>query len=152
LGKGLSRLVVLIAAGALSFSACSAGTSAKRPTSTTTTAAALMPPLIENGFTSLPCDENTTIGRTGCALEEVKALDRQANEVIKDVFAGLGSDDARRRFIRAEESWQAYRRDTCESRSDLFEGGSEAGAERARCMAAESRRHLDDLTAYRNRR
>ena len=107
----------------------------------------LVAPTVTETFTLLPCSKTTTIGLEGCAEHRILALDERINALRRQIFAGLFDNAARRRFIRAETSWFAYRRSTCLSDSDVNEGGSLAPVDFANCTVLLDQRHVADLTA-----
>jgi uncharacterized protein YecT (DUF1311 family) len=86
----------------------------------------LRAPVITERFTMLPCNQSTTLGLEGCSEAQTLSLDKQINGVAKSIFARLSDRSSKLRFIQAEASWLKYRRAMCESRSDTFEGGSQA--------------------------
>ena len=115
--------------------------------------AAPEPPVISEGFTLLPCPATpkSTLDFEGCAEHKILKSDRAINAVAGEIFRQLGTRTARARFVRAESAWLTYRKASCESRADLFEGGSAAGILFAECGAAENRAHLRELRALEQR-
>ena len=64
------------------------------------------------------------------------------------IFSLLRTRAAKRRFVRGEHAWLTYRRAVCQSRADVYEGGSLAKVVFARCVAKENLAHLKDLRAF----
>lgn len=108
------------------------------------------PPVITESFTLLPCPSKpkTTLDFEGCAEHRIVASDAAINKRVKTVFFLLRSAASRGRFVRAEHAWLAYRRATCMSRSDVFEGGTLAVVTFAGCEADLNDAHLKDLAAF----
>jgi uncharacterized protein YecT (DUF1311 family) len=111
----------------------------------------LEPPVISEGFTLLPCPAKpkSTIDFEGCSEHRILKSDRAINRVARVIFSRrLGSRSARARFVRAERAWLMYRRTACESRADMFEGGSAAILVYGECVEAKNRGHLKELRAF----
>ncbi len=108
------------------------------------------PPVLKEDFTLLPCPKKpqTTLEIVGCAEHAIVKSDKAINAVVKVVYRLLPSDRARTRFVVAERAWLVYRKTTCESRSDEFEGGTLAGVVAASCVADLNDVHLKDLKAF----
>jgi uncharacterized protein YecT (DUF1311 family) len=121
-------------------------------TSTRSIADDLEPPVISEQFTLLPCPAKpkSTLDFEGCAEHRILKSDKAINEIVGVIFARLrhSSSGAARRFVRSERAWLTYRRSACESRADIYEGGSAAGIVFAECVAARNVAHLSDLTAF----
>ena len=115
-------------------------------------AAKLSPPVIHELFTPLPCGgtptNRTTVQQLGCAERDIVSTDKLIDAVSRTVFQRLGDDRARRRFVTAARAWLAYRNADCASRSDVFEGGSQAPVLDAQCTAARSKTRLADLRTF----
>ncbi len=112
------------------------------------TAPAPSPPVIHESFTPLRCNPNNTLGMEGCAEHQVLKTDAQINAEVKVVFKLLRSNQARVHFVAAERAWLSYRTATCNSRSDLFEGGSQAVVIYAQCEVTLNKVHLADLKQF----
>ena len=115
--------------------------------------ATLKPPVIKESFTLLPCPKNpqSTLDLEGCAEHRILRTDAAINARVKTIFVLLGRDRtvaAQARFVRGERAWLAYRRAVCDSRSDVFEGGTLAGLAAANCVADANVAHLKDLRAF----
>src|SRR5215212_7825235 len=115
--------------------------------------ASLKPPVITEAFTLLPCPANpqTTLELEGCAEHRIVKSDAAINARVKSIFALLGrvrSVGAQGRFVRGERIWLTYRRAVCESRADVYEGGTLAGLVAANCTADANDAHLKDLRAF----
>jgi len=52
--------------------------------------------------------------------------------------------------VAGEAAWLRYRESFCTSQADVFEGGSEAGPQEARCRAEVNVEHLARLTEFRD--
>jgi uncharacterized protein YecT (DUF1311 family) len=116
-------------------------------------AAALKPPVIHERFTLLPCPANpkTTLELEGCAEHRIVKSDTAINTRVRVIFFLLKrvrSVDAQVRFVRGERAWLTYRQALCESRADVFEGGTLAGLVAANCVADANDAHLKDLRAF----
>ena len=115
--------------------------------------ATLEPPVIKEQFTLLPCPSHpqTTLELEGCAEHRILKSDAAINARVKTIFVLLGKDRsvaAQGRFVRGERAWLAYRRALCNSRADVFEGGTLAGLVAANCVAGANAAHLKDLRAF----
>lgn len=110
----------------------------------------LKPPEISETFTLLPCPPKpgTTLDLEGCAEHKIVSSDMAIDRRVSVIFSLLRSHVARIRFVRAERTWLANRRTSCESRSDVFEGGSAAGVVFAECEAEQNLAHLEDLRLF----
>jgi uncharacterized protein YecT (DUF1311 family) len=95
-----------------------------------------------------PLRPATTLALEACAAERRARLDRAIAEKRRSILARPISAGARRRFLRAEQAWRRHRRARCESRADVYEGGSAARVVLGECMADESAAHLRDLRAF----
>jgi uncharacterized protein YecT (DUF1311 family) len=106
--------------------------------------------VIPEGFTVFPCPAKplTTIELMGCEEHRILRSDRAINARVRAIFSRLGSRAAKRRFIRGERAWLRYRRAACESRADVYEGGSLAKVVSAKCMADENLAHLRELKVF----
>jgi uncharacterized protein YecT (DUF1311 family) len=113
-------------------------------------AAVLKPPVIHEPFTLLPCPSRpqSTLDREGCAEHRIVRLDRQIDATARTIFARLADANAKQDFIAAQTAWLAYRRADCQSVSDKFEGGTEAGVLAATCTADRSVERLKDVKAF----
>jgi uncharacterized protein YecT (DUF1311 family) len=116
-------------------------------------AAKLAPPVIHEKFTPLPCPKSkaeaeTTLGMEGCSEQVILKSDAKIDAVAKEIFARLGSNAARRRFVTAQRAWLTYRNADCESVSDKYEGGTLAGVVGADCAAKRTTRHLIEIRAF----
>jgi len=113
----------------------------------------LRPPVIHENFTPLGCpaskaDAETTLGMEGCAEQAILRTDARIDAVARQVFTLLGSDPARRRFIKAQRAWLVYRNADCASISDKYAGGTLAGLVAADCTARRTARHLTEIRAF----
>jgi uncharacterized protein YecT (DUF1311 family) len=108
------------------------------------------PPVISEQFTPLPCPAKpkTTRDFEGCAEQRIVRSDNAINEQVRLIFSLRMSAKARARFVRSERAWLTYRRALCESRADVYEGGSAARVVYAECVANENAAHLKDLSAF----
>jgi uncharacterized protein YecT (DUF1311 family) len=138
--RGLAVVLAVCAVSAASISAAVA-------------AAPLAAPVIKEPFTLLPCPKgsakDTTLGMEGCAEHRIVASDKQIDQLAKQIFGKLQDNAARRRFVAGETAWLAYRRASCNSRSDVYEGGSLAVVVFGTCEAGLNTQHIADLTAFR---
>ena len=110
----------------------------------------LGPPVISETFTPLPCPARpkSTIELEGCAEREILEGDKAINVVAGEIFRRLGTGTARARSVRSEGAWLSYRRASCASRADLFEGGSASVLVFGDCVVAQNRAHLRELRAF----
>lgn len=104
-------------------------------------------PAVRESFTLLACHRSTTIGLEGCAEHQVLNEDRHVNALQRQVFGYLHGNGARRRFVNADIDWIAYRRLTCLSDADAYQGGSFAAVSFVDCLAAVDRDRLRELSA-----
>lgn len=113
-------------------------------------ASAPPPPVIKEGFTLLPCPKNpqTTLALEGCAEHRIVKSDAVINAKVKRIYALLGSEASKTRFVLGERAWLKARRATCLSRADLYEGGTLAGVVFANCVADLNDAHVKDLRAF----
>ena len=112
--------------------------------------AALKPPVIHEPFTLLPCpsDPQSTLDREGCAEHRIVHVDKQIDATARTIFARLADANAKQDFIAAQAAWLAYRKADCQSVSDKFAGGTEAGVLAAGCTADRSAERLKDVKAF----
>lgn len=110
----------------------------------------LKPPVISEHFTLLPCPAKpkTTLAFEGCAAHRIVRSDKAINQRVKVIFSLLKGVTAQGSFIRGERAWLTYRRAVCESRADVYEGGSAAPLVFAECVADKNAVHLKDLRAF----
>jgi uncharacterized protein YecT (DUF1311 family) len=116
-------------------------------------AAELQPPVIKESFTVLPCPANpkTTLELEGCAEHRILRSDAAINARVRTIFflvRRTRTAGAVARFVRGERAWLAYRRASCESRADVFEGGTAAGLVAANCVADVNDAHLKELRIF----
>jgi uncharacterized protein YecT (DUF1311 family) len=116
--------------------------------------AKLSAPVIHETFTPLPCkgkpNSRTTIQQLGCAEQQILKTDKQIDALSVSVFSRLHDDAARRRFIAGAKAWLAYRRADCASRSDVFEGGTQAPVVAAQCQALRNSARIKDLRTFKS--
>ena len=112
--------------------------------------AAPPPPVIKEGFTLLPCPKNprTTLALEGCAEHRIVKSDAVINAKVKAIYRKLRTDAAKTHFVAGEKAWLAYRRASCQSRSDVYEGGTLAAVSFGNCVADVNDAHVKDLTAF----
>jgi uncharacterized protein YecT (DUF1311 family) len=116
------------------------------------TTAALVPPVIHEPFTALPCTgspaNRTTLQMEGCAEQQILTGDLKIDALNKSIFGKLTGATAKRQFIAGHNAWLAYRRTYCQSVSDVFEGGSEQPVLFAQCEASVNSEHIHDLRSF----
>ena len=116
--------------------------------------AKLSAPVIHEKFTPLPCtgkpSSRTTIQQLGCAEQQILKSDKQIDALSASIFSRLHDDAARRRFIAGAKAWLAYRRADCASRSDIFEGGSQAPVVDAQCQSLRNTTRIKDLRTFKS--
>jgi uncharacterized protein YecT (DUF1311 family) len=108
----------------------------------------LQAPVITERFTRLRCNQSTTLGLEGCSEAQTLSLDKQIDGVAKSIFTRLFDRSSKLRFIQAEAAWLTYRRAMCESRSDAFEGGSQARVVYAACLVDLDQLQLQNLQQF----
>jgi uncharacterized protein YecT (DUF1311 family) len=112
----------------------------------------LKAPVISEQFTLLPCpaEPKSTLDLEGCAQHRIVRSDKAINATVRMIYDRLSSrrSGAADRFVRGERAWLTYRRALCESRADLYEGGSAAGIVFADCVAEKNADHLKDVRAF----
>src|SRR4051794_39380173 len=113
-------------------------------------AAAPAPPVIKEGFTLLPCPKNpqTTLALEGCAEHRIVKSDAIINAKVKRIYGLLMTNAAKTNFVVGERAWLSYRKANCQSRSDVYEGGTLAGVVFANCVADINDAHVKDLTSF----
>src|SRR4051812_8648415 len=112
--------------------------------------AAPAPPVIKEGFTLPPCPPSptTTLELEGCAEHRILKTDTVINARVKAIYRLLRTDAAKTHFVAGERAWLAYRKASCMSRSDVYEGGTLAAVEYGNCVADTNVVHIKDLTAF----
>ena len=133
----------------LGFTGCDGSQAEKQPS--THSVSEPKPPVISEDFTLLPCPTKpkTTRDFEGCAEHRIVRSDRAINERVRVIFSRLSSRNASLgRFVRGERAWLTYRRAVCESRADVYEGGSAAGIVFAECVADKNLVHLKELRMF----
>jgi uncharacterized protein YecT (DUF1311 family) len=115
-------------------------------------AAKLAPPVIHESFTPLPCNgapnHRTTLQLEGCAEQQILRSDKKIDGLNQAIFGKLFDDRARRDLITGHKAWLAYRHAFCQSESDAFEGGTEAGVLFAICEGSVNSEHVKDLNTF----
>ena len=135
----MRTLLVLASVAALAIPAAAAAAAAAPP-----------PPVIKEGFTLLPCPKNpqTTLALEGCAEHRIVKSDAIINAKVKRIYGMLRTNAAKTHFVLGERAWLSYRKANCQSRSDVYEGGTLAGVVFANCVADVNDAHVKDLTAF----
>jgi uncharacterized protein YecT (DUF1311 family) len=112
----------------------------------------LVPPVIHEPFTPLPCGgtptKRTTVQQEGCAERDILRSDKLIDATSKTIFRRLRDDPARRRFMAGARAWLTYRNADCASFSDVFEGGSQAPVLAVQCEAGRNKSRLADLRTF----
>jgi len=149
--RALILLLPVLCAGF--FAGCGSSHSEKREQPSIYLSPDLKPPVISEHFTLLPCPAKpkTTLDFEGCAEHRILRLDKAINERVRVTFSLLRSRRsaaAAGRFVHGEHAWLMYRRSVCESRADVYEGGSAAGIVFAECVADKNVAHLKGLRAF----
>ena len=115
-------------------------------------AAKLVPPVIHEPFTPLPCtgapNNRTTLQQEGCAEQQILRSDKTIDGLNRAIFGKLFDNRARRDLIAGHKAWLSYRHAFCQSESDVFEGGTEAGVLFAICEASVNSEHVKDLKTF----
>ena len=109
---------------------------------------AIKPPVITESFTLLPCDKGSTIGQEGCEEHSLVAADKRIDREVSLLFKVLHDDAARRRLIRAETAWFAYRQADSASQADIYEGGSESDVVAVECAVNDDKTRSTDLLGF----
>jgi uncharacterized protein YecT (DUF1311 family) len=114
--------------------------------------ATLSPPVIHESFSPLPCSgapsNRTTLQQEGCAEQQILRSDKTINGLNQSIFGKLFDNQARRDLIAGHKAWLAYRHSFCQSESDVFEGGTEAGVLFATCEAQINSDHVRNLKTF----
>jgi len=113
----------------------------------------LSPPVVDERFTKpLPCPDAknpaTTVEMKGCAQREILRIDKLIDALAKTIFSRLQGDGARRRFVKAQKAWFAYRQADCASVSDKFQGGTLAAVTALQCSAERNVQHVKEIRAF----
>jgi uncharacterized protein YecT (DUF1311 family) len=145
-GRARRRCAVFLAIGLLAVAAAvvlpGAVGAAAKPTA----------PVIEEAFAVLPCPDpkspGTTLEMQGCAQREILASDKKIDAVAKAIFGRLRGDAARRRFVKAQRAWLAFRTADCASVADKYQGGSLASVTRLQCVVERNVQHLKEIRAF----
>jgi uncharacterized protein YecT (DUF1311 family) len=115
-------------------------------------AATLSAPVIHESFTPLPCSgsprHRSTLQLEGCAEQQILRTDKTIDRLNRTLFTILSDNAARRRFVAGHDAWLSYRHAFCLSRSDVFEGGTEAAVLDAVCVAGVNEQHITDLKMF----
>ena len=140
-------------AALLGLSACSGSSSSPATppsaSATPTASSADRAPRVAEVFTPLPCQPNTTIGMEGCAEHRVLRADVVINRDLAALWRRASNPAARQHLVDAQTAWVAYRKATCISEGDAFDGGSLSIVISARCLARITEIHAHDLTRQR---
>jgi uncharacterized protein YecT (DUF1311 family) len=110
-----------------------------------TTASAKVPDITDF---RCPAKPSTTFDLEVCGAQRTERLERAIDAEVRSIVSRHLSATARARFRRSRHAWLAYRKALCESRRDVFEGGSAARVVFIQCMADESARHLEELRTF----
>jgi uncharacterized protein YecT (DUF1311 family) len=149
-----SSLVVRTTIVSAVLVAASAAVPASRGLATTDSAqrAKLSAPVIHESFTPLPCtgspQHRSALQVEGCAEQQTLGTDKRIDALNRTIFNQLADNAARRRFTAGHKAWLSYRDAFCLSRSDLFEGGTEAAVLDATCVASINKQHVVDLKMF----
>jgi hypothetical protein len=100
----------------------------------------VIPPLIRETFTVLPCPRQpvTTIDLEGCAEKALLQSNRKIDLRAERIFELLRANGPRAAFVRGEERWRSYRRTSCAAEASKFCWGK-PGAVRLRSLRSSSR-------------
>lgn len=112
------------------------------------TVAPLVPPIIHEDFTPLPCNQTTTLGLEGCAEHQLLRADQRIDREVRLLFGLLHDNAARGRLSTAQRTWLAYRRADCLSQSDIYEGGTQAAVEFGACAVSADLARSADLHGF----
>ena len=110
----------------------------------------LTAPVIPKDEGMLPCDpkDQSTLGIEGCLEEQVAELHGQINALAATIFRKLRTRPSRQRFVDGEAEWLHFVGVVCNSRSDIYEGGSAAPIAAGNCAIDRAREHLTDLKSF----
>lgn len=147
-----SLLLALASATALLAGASPAGASPPAAGATRGHSAKLSPPVIHESFSPLPCtgapSNRTTIQQEGCAEQQILRSDKTIDALNQSIFGKLFDNRARRDLISGHKAWLTYRHAFCQSESDVFEGGTEAGVLFAICEVQVNSEHVKNLKTF----
>ncbi len=118
--------LALILIATLALSACGSSPPSSSP--------ARRAPVITEHFTRLACTPSTTIGLEGCAEGRLLAGDRRLNAEVALLFS-LVPRLQRTALVASQAAFLRYRRATCTTYSDVFQGGTIQPVEFADCEA-----------------
>jgi uncharacterized protein YecT (DUF1311 family) len=107
----------------------------------------LAPPVIHEQFTLLPCpmQPTSTLDQEGCVEHALLRSDRAIDARVKAIFGLLSLQPARRDFVRGEQAWLVYRRNTCAEQASKYAGGTLASLTDAICQSNRNDVHLKEL-------
>lgn len=107
------------------------------------TGEALRPPVIHEGFKSLPCPARpvSLTQIKGCEQRALLKSDRQVDARVKQILRLNLTTAGRAAFIRSESAWLSYRKAACSA------GGS-ASIGNLECKAMQNARHLIELAEW----
>jgi uncharacterized protein YecT (DUF1311 family) len=146
----MRRVLILFLSAMLcfGFAGCDGSEAKKQPS--TDSVPHLESPVIVEHFTLLSCPAKpkTTRDFEGCAEHKIVRSDKALNERVRVIFSRLRSRAAVGRFVLGERAWLTYRRAVCESRADVYEGGSASGIVFAECVADMNHAHLKELRTF----
>jgi uncharacterized protein YecT (DUF1311 family) len=147
-----SSLSVAATASAVALAASALLLTASASASPSGRAAKLAAPVIHESFTPLPCSgspqHRSSLQLEGCAEHQILGTDTKIDALNRTIFPMLADNAARRRFIAGHKAWLSYRRAFCLSRSDIFEGGTDAAVIDAVCVASLNEQHVKDLKMF----
>jgi uncharacterized protein YecT (DUF1311 family) len=123
--KRLAAIGAIILAG---FVLASCGSSSPKSSSS----ASLSAPVITEHFTRLACNHSNTIGLEGCAETHLLEADHRIDREVKLLFSLIPTAQ-KKNLVTTEGEFMTYRRDTCNTYSSVYEGGSFAPVEYALC-------------------
>lgn len=104
--------------------------------------------MLREVFTTLPCNQVTTIGLEGCAEHQILGLDRRINNLRRRLFAALRTATPQADFVAGEAAWTAYRSSLCLSEAGAYQSGSLAPVVFANCLVHGDQRHLVTLREF----
>ncbi len=123
--RRLGALGALVLAG---FVLASCGSSSPKSSSS----ASLSAPVITEHFTRLACNQYNTLGLEGCAETQLLEGDHRIDREMKLLFS-LAPARPTEGPRQTESEFLIYRRDTCTTYGDVYEGGTFAPVEYALC-------------------
>ena len=102
--------------------------------------------IIGLGYVGLPM--TLTMAEKGYSVIGFDIDAAKIDALNQSIFSKLFDNRARGDLIAGHKAWLSYRHAFCQSESDVFEGGTEAGVLFAICEASINSEHVKDLKTF----